>query len=317
MFGDNTHLNTRKRLVLLSGFLVISAFILLIAPAVFADSADKIVEALEDTSRWLQSSTEMIKDTFFDNSFFKTMSYSVAVVMMNVIATFAASLFVVYVIIYVIRESLQGEIRLDSFLNLFVKMGFTLFLISNCNTITNAIHKFMGDVATYISGAIQNATYVQVTQIALNVSGDDTVSYSTYFKYFALARVLLLLMILIMLLVVKVTSYALLMELCIRKMFMPLAVLSVMEPSRNGMTAGGRYIKKYIATYVNMMIYIIAFAFGDMIANVTLGTMVSTNTIMGLVWAVIGYVIEWLIIEIAALNFANESALLSEEIVGI
>lgn len=317
MCPNQTNINTKKHIVLLSGILIIFTFVFFIISTASADSADKIVEALEDTSRWLQSSTQMIKGTFFDNSFFKTMSYSVAVVMMNVISTFAASLFVVYIIIYLIRESLQGEIRLDSFLNLFVKMGFTLFLISNCNTITNAIHKFMGDIATYISNVIQNATYVEVTQIVLNISRDNTISYSTYFKYFAVARVMLLLMILIMLLVVKITSYALLMELCIRKMFMPLAVLNVMEPSRNGMTTGGRYIKKYIATYVNMLIYVVAFAFGDMLANITLGTVASTNTVAGLVWAVIGYVIEWLIIEIAALHFANESALLSEEIVGV
>lgn len=317
MCSNQVNINTKKHIVLLSGILIIFTLICLVISTVSADSADKIVEALEDTSRWLQSSTQMIKGTFFDNSFFKTMSYSVAVVMMNVISAFAASLFVVYIIIYLIRESLQGEIRLDSFLNLFVKMGAALFLISNCNAITNTIHKFMGDMATYISGIIQNATYIEVTQIALNISGDNTVSYSTYFKYFAVARVMLLLMILIMLLVVKITSYALLMELCIRKMFMPLAVLNVMEPSRNGMTAGGRYIKKYISTYINMLIYVIAFAFGDMLANITLGTVASTNTVAGLVWAVIGYVIEWLIIEIAALNFANESALLSEEIVGV
>lgn len=330
--------NLRKKIVLTTiAAIMVCAVFFLFTPIVRAGLLeDAVMSSMEDTvgSWFFLSFVQTIKEVMFDTNYIYnvTDNSSIATVMMNNMAAAAVSIYVVFVIIKLIQETLNGRATLDMFLRVFVKMAVTLFAVTNCNIITNTIHNVMNSLIIAGTTALWN---VDSSMTFHMLSTTASSGWIMTLVALILLRIVLTVLGLLVLAYVKIVSYSFLIELNIRKMFMPFAILSLMD--EGGATLGYRYIKKYMAIYLRMFMYVIAFGLADIITSTSMlqieesanhivgsGAVTLKDDIInvaadvyGMVMTIFVYGLQWIILQFSAIACAKKSEMLCYEIIGV
>lgn len=328
----------RKRIVLTAMALILTgAVFFLCVPVVKAGLLeDTVMGSIEDTvgSWFFLSFVQTIKEVMFDTNaiYDVTGSSSIATVMMNNIAAAAVSVYVVFVIIRLVQETLNGRATLDMFLKIFIKMAVTLFVVTNCGIITDTIHNVMDALIDAGTTALWNTDSSLTFHM---ISTTASTGWIMTLIALILLRIVLTVLGILVLAYVKIVAYSLLIELNIRKMFMPFAILGLMD--EGSATIGYRYIKKYMAIYLRMFMYVIAFGLADIITSTSMlqieeganqivgsGTVTLEGDIIniaadvyGVVMTVFVYGIQWIILQFSAIACAKKSEMLCYEIVGV
>lgn len=322
----------RKRIVLVAiALIVISAIAFIIMPAIsFAYQYEEFAKAMEDVfdpnmfGNYIQESA----NTMFGNYMDMSSEHGAAYQGLIVTTSLAASLFAIYLVITIIREALNGKANFDMFTKLFVKMLITFFILINLNPLTGAIHKVMSYFIKEMINALNAATAEQTMNIlsanssevqnALN-EGNSFNQFTVTFLAIAFARFLLGLPKFIVHVMILLDSYALVIELFLRKIFMPLATLSFLDDGTS--RAGVRYIKRYAGVYMKMLIYIAGLVVAELIASA--GMVNATLDLQGgaqvfdVIYVVGGYLLSYTALIFAAIIFARKSETLCDEVLGV
>lgn len=331
----------RKRLVCLAIFLIIlGAFFCVAIPAsnaAYKDlNYDEYIDYLQNhvSPDIFLSFTQTAAEIMFYNR--ETLLFNVnepgnpAMDAFNVMTGFTATLIVIYLFISVLKEAIHGRANMELFLRVFIRMAVTLFLLLNLNTITTGIHTIMGGFVRRMVDAL-NQIDAASSAAVINQYWDMEISnlFEGILKVLALALVWLVMHIVRILLGIPMLilsgllyfrSYSLIIELAVRKTFMPLSVLSFLEPGQSRI--GMRYLKRYIAVYIKMLMFVVALAVGEIVAyrTVTVDENFQNNVYGSDVWGVCArlllLLINWVAIEIAAYTMAARGAKLADDIVG-
>lgn len=292
------------------------------------------------------SYAKAIKDILFSSATYLDIAdpNSASSIIMNTMTAAAMSIYIVMIIINLVTISLKGEATLDMFLRLFIKMAVTFFILTNMQAMTHAIHTLMSGFADTLTETMIDSYGVEKYSLSFN---PNTGGMMFVFSYIAMlfAQIILVPAALIIILLIKIYSYSIILELNIRRAFMPFAILGMIEMG-GSRGPGIRYIKKYAATYIKMMMFVFCFCLGDLMAsygirssqlssylNVKVESSVTivnevvngvTNAVIHIASDLVSalytltlYIVEWIVAEIAAYNFARKSSRLCDEIMGL
>ena len=262
--------------------------------------------------------------------------------MAKAIRGIAAGLFTIKIFTEIIQAASEDRVNLDFVLKMGCKIGIVFVIIGNIDTLLTAIH-------TYFSWAIDSVSDAATKTLAEQSSGlagyltnllteNNLVSGIGFIRIFIAilwTRLLGMILFPIIMLLVKIGAYALMIELGLRRVLMPIALLGFLDIGPR--SAGMRFIKKYVAVYFKMMIYILAFALSDSLGashflsqyapmngdKVDFDNGTSTywdehaQTLDGFMDSVFGACgLEYAALSIAAFIFARKGDSLAEEVVG-
>lgn len=346
----NKNLDLRKRISLLMVCaIVLLAAVFIITPFVRAESYSSEVKDLgQSIGEELigVSYAKAIKDILFSSTTYLDIADpdSASSIIMNTMTAAAMSIYIVMIIINLITVSLKGEATLEMFLKLFIKMAVTFFILANMQAMTHGIHTVMSGLADTLTETMIDSYGVEKYSLSFN---PNTGGIMFVFSYIAMlfAQIILVPAALVIILLIKIYSYSIILELNIRRAFMPFAVLGMIEMG-GSRGPGIRYIKKYAAIYIKMMMFIFCFCLGDLMAsygvrssrlssylNVKVESSVTivnevvngvTNAVIHIASDLVSalytltlYIVEWIVAEIAAYNFARKSSHLCDEIMGL
>ena len=332
----------KKRILIATGIFILIGLALFIitTPVAHASTKDELIETMQSVLEgYPVHMTDTVKNILLDNVLLK--DFEITDILLTVFTSVAASLFIVFVLIEVVREAAKGEANLDFFLRLFVKIAITLLLLTNLPEIMTAIHDLFSWIIETVSDALDKFSNENAAASAQNIwellenkfklsgaSSEDMStmlssalnksSYMTIVVQLILYNVVVRLISLIIQALVYITSYSLLIELLLRRIFMPVAILNTME---GGVRSPGiRFLKKFAAMYIRILIYIAAFAFADYISATAITEVVENMVIMdmsSLTSAAFKSICVSSIFLIAASAFARKGAKLADEILGI
>lgn len=98
----------------------------------------------------------------------------------------------------------------------------------------------------------------------VTIEGGTIFTYLLMFISFLLAKLLSLLFGLLLFVIIKLTSYVVILEIAVRKVFFPLAIADVaVEGIRS---IGIRYLKRFVAVYLRIIIMAASFYFSSALA---------------------------------------------------
>lgn len=259
-----------------------------------------------------------------------TSETSLGNMIMDVTRTLAGGLLLVYSIIAIIRAYETGEVNIDLFLKVLLKMVVAMVLVININPLLDTIQELGYNLATLISEAvstsissisvgetmdsIKTATYQSIIHFAEDPSGIGAAKAlpgltSSIMEIQSFCNPILLLLEVS----VKTVSYSLFIELAIRKAFMPIAVVVLSEDGIR--SPAMRYLKKFAAVYIKIAICIMAVGAAYAITSIT-SQKVAEGTISELSKA-FSFIYDSFAVKSAALIFIRQGSTLADEILGV
>lgn len=293
---DNSY-SKRRNIVLISTMLIIVLIVLFFVIPLIAyadDSELGVSNAFE-----LMSVHGVKKALGVDDALFDTVhEYSGNIG--SVISGLATLWIIALMIFEVFRIFQTGEITMELWLKLFVKIAIGIFLITSTIAILNGLDVFG---KALLNDIVDNADTIKV-------SADDTaISSSATFGKFGIA-----IMTAFIVAYVKIMSYALIIELGLRRVFAPLAVANIVTDGIR--SSGMRFFKKYLAVYIKMAIIIVCTACAGELCKAVMikdGYMetATSNITIGVIC-----LIECIAVMCASITFIQKSAKLADEVLG-
>lgn len=248
---------------------------------------------------------------------------SIGNVVLGLTKGFAAALLMLYTYISIVRSYERGEANLDMFYRVLLKLVLSFFVIAYLNDILEAIQ----DLGYYLVQIINNASIDalgSVDETTLEKIYDDSLWNSLSFgaggesSYWEAQSNVLEMQSLynpilsLLNLAIKTVSYSFFIELALRKAFMPIAMVMIMEDGPR--SPGIRYLKKYFAIYLKMMFCILAVTASYALTMTTVNAMGDGFT--EYVSTGFSFLYDSFATKAAALVFIRQGSMLADEILG-
>lgn len=258
----------KKRIVLTSFIAILLAAIsFLLIKTVWANALSGTLENMADECRG--NLTSVILDMFFgDNgtTFLQSMLDAGSVIV-SVLKGVGMGIVLVIIYMEIIQAVQRGQDCMDMWLKLFIKIAVSVLVIVYIDDILSAIDQLGTYIGTLIQEAIANpddTDAITRDQLIEAICGDSSPglikTLGGIFQLF-LPWVMQKLVVL----AAKIASYSILIEIAIRRAFVPIAVAEI---AGEGMRSPGiRYLKRYLALYIRIAIMVvIAYAGGQLFA---------------------------------------------------
>lgn len=301
-------LENRKRLVLLAVCLIaLTAIVFLILPGITfaASAAGRGMDWEQRTQDFMDIASADRAEAMLglNQEFSQAMNMITQTIQIALEGVTIA--FVTAMTIYaVVKELAQGSGRLDMWVKALIKLILGIAVVMYTGTIMDWIETFGRFLVEEIAQAVNLAAG---TTQSLAESGLYSMEQSMNYIDIATAGILSL----FLTMYIKIVSYSLLIELCIRKAFACIAVASIVTQGLR--SPGVRFLKKTLAVYIKMIIIIIVYKLGLVIVAAGSGT--ARAIITGI--APLGNnLIEALIIMGACTTFIGKGCTLADEILG-
>ena len=334
----------RKRIAAAAATVIaMAAVIFLFAPAALgasdiSDANDStVIEMLEDSdmNEVLDDVCSILMGT--ESNFIETVigTNGTGTVLMSAMQVLGISLMGMFILMEVLQEMSRGTFGTDAIMRVMTKMVIACLLIIYAADILEALDTIGDYLVALVKVSVNQA--IAAAEAAAEASGASTESIATAITKLAdsmssaasgtssssgaltsdgtsalwtgitdtVSNGLTWLLGKILTLTVKGMSYALFMELAIRKAFMPLAMASAVNGG--GRDPGFRYIKKYFSVYLKMGIIIVTIACCVVMVNTTQA--VSNNALL--------MIYEVYAIKIAALQVIRNGTMFADEIMGV
>lgn len=225
----------------------------------------------------------------------------------------------VYSLMAILSEQRSTQLSRDKALTIILRVGIAITFILFSDRILNAIQGFMASVNTLIfnniSHEILTDTENKIQEWINSMQGQsfDMSAYANAFFVLIIIRVILWPVSWILDLIIKIMSYSIIIEIAVRKVFIPLALADI---SHYGMRSGGvRYLKKTAAVYIRLMLWAVAFFVVGELAYQVIADMISEGTgTLSTFLSGLGTVVMY---DIAAFTFLKKSSELAEEAMGV
>lgn len=321
-------LSQKKNIVRIAILIIIFCFLFfLLVPLTQAWIKDDLVDALRSILEFLLGSPQSATvSTVFTGStwdFFGGGNTEMGVAGTTFFATLGVSIKAIasaFISIKLIMETIQAasrnELNLDFVLKIGIKLSIFLMLVSNLDTVTNALHSFFSTTVKAVNHAANEASdaSIMATLEQQLVPGLFTGSFILLIVYMLLMKLAWGLIMFILSILVKIAAFALMLELGIRRIFMPIALLSLLDGAPQSPAV--RYLKKYVGIYFKMMIYVVAFSLANLlyVQTVLHGFSLDGN-ILDIILGSLG--IDYLALNIAAFSFSKKSENLVNEMLGV
>lgn len=339
-------LNNRKIIVIVClGILAVSTVLLLILPTLHASLAGNVlasamesIELIFHTRMSAEATNILINSRLWNDT---TLIGYLIHNLMIVTKSIAAALFMVRIMIEVVQEFSNGEFGLDPFLKLLVRMAITMTLILEIDTAIVVVQQLMYNPDTHqgVLIEVQNSIGLDamherfmesLTQIQnMQSSGGSFLEAIGYI--FSIPRILIDTLVVklfnliisgLILIIVKISCYTLVIEFTIRRVFMPVAVVSLMEDGMRG--PGMKFIKRTVGLFIRMMITIISFGVADVMMYQVMENVVN-NYLSGTDTSLYSLTMDLFmdsiktstVFLIAASSFARKGGNLADEIIGV
>lgn len=249
--------------------------------------------------------------------------------MMLAMKGIAIGLLTVYLMIQIISAAAKNEANMDFVLKMGARVAIMLLLITNIDTLMNAFHQFFvwGGKSLYDAGSkAVEQTWTGITQQISDSWGKnffDGVGFIMVFIYAFLIKILGILITGIVMLIVTIRGYGLMIEMGVRRLFMPVAMLGFVQDGAR--SPGMRYLLKYFGLYFRVWIYIAAFFLADALyagfmierAEKIIGETVAAGTIGAFVTNTLGILLDYVGLLIAASVLSKKGDQLTDEILGV
>ena len=330
LYRGLSKLNKRNLVLTAAALIALSAVVFVLVPVIASAGIwDTFMEGIKEIiDSCFTDWGEVVYDTVFTNPLWDDVINGSTFVsgVISVISVVSGGLFVTYLLVNVVQEASKGELTLDFFLSLFVRAVICMMILYNLTTILNAFHgmfKYVGQGIQDAMRTLQKSPNFQdsIDKLSSWSSSDNflekllaVLNYLAILIATVLTRAVTGIIWLLLKFAVMVMSYKLILELLIRRVFMPVALLGIMtEGPRN---PGFNYLKKFFACYIKVFIYMLALGVGEYLASFAF-TEWSAEEPIGIALEVLSFTMQYAVYEIAALTFANKSEKLCEEILGI
>ena len=316
-------ISKRKLVVRIAVIAILSsAFLFLLLPSVLAadsladytkDNLEELLAKTRDTSEFEEVKSILLGENsqFLDATIGENGLGTLIIKFVKVAAMCMVALFVLN---DVLKETERGSVDFDFALRVMVKMTISVFCIFYVEDLAKGIQGFGAYLVEGISTKTREIEAMYKAEIAdqgLAEIKDELVASGTWealpnlieIKGFANPIFYLLK------LAIKTVSYSFFIELAIRKAFMPMAMVSIIDGGER--SPGVRYLKKFFCVYIKMAIILIAMAAATVIVQ-------TTHLVMdgGIKEGLVAYYDAWTV-KGAALYFVKNGSELAEEIMGI
>lgn len=284
----------RERVVTVSIILIMLLFsILFIVPviAMAADGQDYFTQLVQFYSA--QGARDALGLDMYDTI------ASISDVILDVF-TGISIIWITAILIYsVIKEFSMGDATMSMWLKVLIKIAIGIFLIVSVKEILNGIDT----IGQWIIDSIAQAPFASGPG-EVNIGSLGGSMLIAVFSLFLIAYI-------------KICSYALMIEIGIRRIFAPLAVGSIIT---NGIrSAGMRYLRKYLAVYLKMGIMVVTLLIGGVLTKAiiggqTVGEYMLDGMTPGILGNFSGNIITVLAILCSCTTFIGKGAKLADEI---
>lgn len=298
----NSNVIRKNRIVTIAMALIfISAFVFLFLPTAHAGIGQWIQNALDDLTAMIMGGHGWwIADILLNTQW--TDQIGLLDSLIKSMQVIGMALVLVYVLIEIVNDAKNGKVTLDLLFRAGIKLVLAGAVILYANELIVAVEKAMFEIVKLVSEGWEETA--------------DPINWPNVYNPFKfilnlivviILRVILLPLSWIIELIIKIQTYSLLLEVSIRKVFIPISLATVVQDGERG--PGVRYIKKFAALYIKMAILITAFYLAGLLP-ITVG--VDKQGIVG-IFDVVGGVI---IMDLAALAFTSKASALANEVMG-
>lgn len=188
---------------------------------------------------------------------------SIGSIVMGITKAVASGLLLVNTLISIIQGAEKGEGNLDFFYRVLIKLVLAFFVIIYLNDIIDAIQK-LGYYMVQIMNdtCIEALGYFSESEMDELLSDFQTMGFADETSFWQWQSNMLEVMSLynpilsLLKLSIKTVSYSFFIELALRKAFMPIAMVMIIEEGPR--SPGVRYLKKFFAVYLKMMFCILS-----------------------------------------------------------
>ena len=280
---------------------------------------DELYELIEETNTTTELD-EMKAILLGQNSNFLDAAIGengIGTLVMKCVYVIAGGIMAVNLLIEVIHESERGEFNGDSVIRIVTKMTVAMVCILYADEFVRAIQEIGKILVETISAQAGKAELLYKNSASIEwinnmkAAADETAGMGTWSATPAIiettgfASPILKLMTL----AIKTVSYALFIEIAIRKAFVPIAMVGIVNDGPR--SPGIRYLQKYFCVYLKMAIVIVALSVANIIVYTTQMTYGSGfSSIMTSLYDA------WKV-KAAALIFIKNGSSMAEEIMGI
>ena len=301
----NEGLLKREKIVLISVLTIVFIVgLFLLLPTVFAAEIDgqgffdKLVQfySIQGARDALGLSAEGIEGTLYEKiadisePFIKAMS-GIGVIWVTALMIYS-----------VIKEFSMGDASMSMWLKVLIKIAIGIFLIVSVSKILSSIDA----IGVWIIDEISNAPFAESADTGSVALGDLGGSLLiAVFSMFLIAYI-------------KICSYALMLEIGLRRVFAPIAVGSIV--THGARSAGVKFFRKYLAVYMKMAIMIMTMLLGGILVKSILESqsfleVLADSQTPGLLGVFSNQIITVIAILCSCTTFIGKGAKLADELV--
>ena len=291
--------------------ILVSAFVFVLLPTANAGFMDWLTEAMEDILAFFVGGihAQLVAEILLDNAAAIT-SLSVVNDVFIAMKVIGMALLTVYTLIEILNEAKNGTVHLDLLFKTAVKyvIGATLILFSL--ELVQAIEQGMLAITRLAADSFED---MGVAIYEEGVFGVSSFGFILNLVLLTLLRVALLPISWLIEVIIMVQAYSILIEVTLRKVFVPVAVASVVQSGER--SPGVRYLKKFAAMYIRMAVMIGAFYLAGYMPNILI--IANEGRVLSDIGQLLENMIGFIVFDLAAILFTSKAGKLADEIMGV